>query len=302
MLVAEMLINDVRAFYMFVWTGGVLEPQAIGPRTIPARFEEPATHQPVSRSHGDETSRYWPVEGIEYQRTRTERYLVSAPRLPELTYADLTEGEHPLTPPVGSALTLEVVVERPSGELERACVLEPNILAVEDRLTTLGASWIRPIDERFLVVPVGTSGPSGVGRLSIWLFDDAYRLRAITGFDATYDVNRLPKPMQVDLTGDGVNELLIVNTSQAEGEPFVVYGLERSTAPERVLHFRQCGPRMQGEDVAKLQQALENAGYSVGPHGIDGWYGPDTRAAVIRYQRAQGVEVTGVFDMADPLP
>ena len=53
---------------------------------------------------------------------------------------------------------------------------------------------------------------------------------------------------------------------------------------------------MNGPDVVRLQRALEGRGFSVGPHGLDGWYGPDTRAAVIRFQRAAGLAVTGVVD------
>jgi len=302
MLVAEMLVEDVRAFYMFVWTGDALVSQVIGPRTIPARFEPPPTHQPESRAFSGEAGRYWGVAGIEYQRNKNERYWVSAPRLSELVYAEVTQGEYPLTPPLESALALNLFVQRPSGKVERACTLEPNLLAVEDRLTTLGASWIRPIDERYLVVPVGTTGTSGVGSVAIWLFDEAYRLQAVTGFDATYDVNRLPEHFQVDLTGDGVDELVIASTAAPGEEPIVVYRIERFTGQSRILHFSSCGPRMQGDDVAALQRALEKAGYSVGPYGIDGWYGPDTRAAVIRYQRAQGLQPTGVFDMDNPLP
>jgi peptidoglycan hydrolase-like protein with peptidoglycan-binding domain len=59
---------------------------------------------------------------------------------------------------------------------------------------------------------------------------------------------------------------------------------------------------MSGEDVARLQQALERGGFPVGVHGVDGWYGPDTRAAVIRYQEAAGLPVTGTFNMSEPLP
>ena len=54
----------------------------------------------------------------------------------------------------------------------------------------------------------------------------------------------------------------------------------------------QSGSR--GEDVKKMQQALESAGYSVGSAGIDGIYGPDTAAAVRRYQQAKKLQVDGI--------
>jgi hypothetical protein len=41
--------------------------------------------------------------------------------------------------------------------------------------------------------------------------------------------------------------------------------------------------------VEAVQQALEDAGYSVGPKGVDGKFGKDTRAAVIKYQKDNGI-------------
>lgn len=49
-----------------------------------------------------------------------------------------------------------------------------------------------------------------------------------------------------------------------------------------------------GAEVKKLQQALENAGYSVGSTGVDGIYGKNTAAAVRRYQQDQGLQVDAI--------
>lgn len=49
-----------------------------------------------------------------------------------------------------------------------------------------------------------------------------------------------------------------------------------------------------GEYVEKLQTALINAGYDVGPDGADGEYGGNTRAAVIAFQTAKNLEIDGV--------
>lgn len=51
-----------------------------------------------------------------------------------------------------------------------------------------------------------------------------------------------------------------------------------------------------GADVQKLQEALKKHGFSAG--SIDGSFGPNTRAAVVRFQRAKGLEADGVVGPA----
>ena len=46
-------------------------------------------------------------------------------------------------------------------------------------------------------------------------------------------------------------------------------------------------------DIAAAQQALINAGYNVGPEGADGKFGRNTRAAVMKYQKDNGIKQTG---------
>lgn len=45
----------------------------------------------------------------------------------------------------------------------------------------------------------------------------------------------------------------------------------------------------------KRQQALVDAGYDVGPHGIDGKPGPDTRAAIRAFQSDANIQVDGLW-------
>jgi peptidoglycan hydrolase-like protein with peptidoglycan-binding domain len=45
--------------------------------------------------------------------------------------------------------------------------------------------------------------------------------------------------------------------------------------------------------VEAVQQALIDAGYDVGPTGVDGIYGKYTRGAVIKYQKDNGIKQTG---------
>lgn len=49
-----------------------------------------------------------------------------------------------------------------------------------------------------------------------------------------------------------------------------------------------------GEAVRKLQQALVDKGYSVGSSGVDGDFGKDTHAAVIKFQADNGLEQDGI--------
>lgn len=49
-----------------------------------------------------------------------------------------------------------------------------------------------------------------------------------------------------------------------------------------------------GDEVKKLQTSLINAGYDVGSSGADGIYGKNTEAAVMAYQKANGLSVDGI--------
>ncbi len=49
-----------------------------------------------------------------------------------------------------------------------------------------------------------------------------------------------------------------------------------------------------GHEVQFLQQWLVNNGYSVGTAGIDGIFGPDTEAAVRRFQTDAGIAIDGI--------
>jgi hypothetical protein len=45
--------------------------------------------------------------------------------------------------------------------------------------------------------------------------------------------------------------------------------------------------------VESVQQALVDAGYNIGPTGVDGIYGEYTRGAVLKYQKDNGIKQTG---------
>ena len=53
-----------------------------------------------------------------------------------------------------------------------------------------------------------------------------------------------------------------------------------------------------GEAVKELQQALIDAGYSVGPDGADGRFGNNTQMAVLRFQQERKLQMSGEADKA----
>ena len=53
-----------------------------------------------------------------------------------------------------------------------------------------------------------------------------------------------------------------------------------------------------GDAVKELQQALIDAGYSVGPDGADGKFGANTQMAVLRFQQERRLQMSGEADKA----
>lgn len=65
------------------------------------------------------------------------------------------------------------------------------------------------------------------------------------------------------------------------------------SAPELATNVRlEVGS--EGEQVRALQEILERLGYD--PGGIDGIFGPNTRKAVVAFQRDRGLDPVGVVD------
>jgi len=56
--------------------------------------------------------------------------------------------------------------------------------------------------------------------------------------------------------------------------------------------FKLTDPYMNGDDVAQLQRALQDAGFPPGP--IDGVFGPRTQAAVMGFQKQAGITADGI--------
>lgn len=78
-------------------------------------------------------------------------------------------------------------------------------------------------------------------------------------------------------------------TEQQSGEA------ERHKATEQQEGAEQQGQAgMDKEEVKKVQEALKDKGHYQGP--VDGILGPTTRAALKKFQSAQGLEATGELD------
>jgi hypothetical protein len=294
-LVVEIESADgTTAFYLFDYVDGRLVARAIGPRAIPADLSPPPTHTPMTRAVGSPGSRFWRV-GTAAIDDRNEQ-LVSAPSLEELRFAEIGTSPWRLSPPPESALTVRRLSVATDDTVLDACVLEPNITAVSDRMTTFGAWWVRPFGEPHMLVGMlfQTGGTDARGGLR--LYTEQSEVVAIADPALAIDPNSMPDLVSVDLTGDGERELVFFSTAPGAARPVLVYRFERRNGGARILAFNLCSVRMNGADVARLQRALEGRGFGVGPHGIDGWYGPDTRAAVIRFEREADLPVDGIVD------
>lgn len=60
------------------------------------------------------------------------------------------------------------------------------------------------------------------------------------------------------------------------------------------IDFRIIGLGSSGEDVEFVQGVLDDLGYDLGIHGIDGKFGPDTKNAVEKYQEDNNLKIDGI--------
>lgn len=64
-------------------------------------------------------------------------------------------------------------------------------------------------------------------------------------------------------------------------------------------YFGELSKGSRGDEVKKLQEALEAKGFSVGKHGIDGIFGKDTEAALKAFQESIGETADGLYKESD---
>ena len=77
--------------------------------------------------------------------------------------------------------------------------------------------------------------------------------------------------------------------------PWIDYG-EGALIKDFKLGERELRKGITGGDVKEMQTRLQELGYDLGKYGIDGDFGSDTQAAVMKYQQDNGIEATGVYD------
>ena len=79
--------------------------------------------------------------------------------------------------------------------------------------------------------------------------------------------------------------------------PWIDYG-EGAHIKTYDLGERELRKGITGADVKEMQTRLKELGYDLGKYGIDGDFGSDTQAAVMKFQEDNGLEATGVYDAA----
>ena len=300
LLAIEVIDSDgVTVLYLLDHLGGELHARVAGPSMIPGGLQSIETIRRVRREipDGPPETRFWSVGGEETATLSGPGRLVSAPILEEHSDARL-EGEWPETPPADEGLAIHLVTMNPSGVVASVCLLEPNIARPSERMTTAGAWEIEALGDSMLLVPMLIRTEQPDAALFLRLYSSDMTLVAQSTTLVHVDTNRIPPTIRADLTGDGADEYILFGTSPGS-RPLAVVAVERSTSVQRVVALQECGTRANGADIAALQSALEGRGFSVGSFGTDGWYGPDTRAAVIRFQRSAALPVTGVVSAAE---
>jgi hypothetical protein len=281
------------ALYALDYVDGSLRSRLVNSSNVPGRLSEVAPITPVTRELAarPRSIRYWEIPAemspIAYDQ------LITAVPLRELRYTDVSERDGPEMPASSSPLSVRYLVLNADGSLQSECVLEPNLISTSRRLTTAGAQWISIHGTRFLLVGFLIGG-DGEDPAFYRLYTEEMEIAFETPVLFSVDANTIVQPLLADLNGDGDQEVILF-APEGSGQPLVVLqsGADDGSAA-RTIGFSACGVRMNGPDVVALQRALVEAGFSVGRFGLDGWYGPDTRGAVIEYQKARGLAVTGV--------
>ncbi|MCK4513956.1 MAG: peptidoglycan-binding protein, partial [Spirochaetaceae bacterium] len=298
-LVVEIRDRDgIVSFYTFDYVDGTLHGRMGGVTALPMHFRDPSRAVPSNRTIAGipKASRYWAIGGMN-SPVAHDQFLTAVP-LAERRFVDASTPEHAALPPVRAGLSIEYVLTDVNNVALSRCVLEPNLIRTSERMTAVSAEWILAQGRQYLLVGLATDAAAEPWPLFYRLYSQSMELVFQSNPVLLIDPNRYPQPVSVDLTGDGEAEIVTFSNT-ADGSPMVVLQ-PRPGDPmgHRMLALNDCDTRMNGDDITALQRELERRGYSVGPFGVDGWYGPDTRSAVVAFQRSADLLVSGVVDDA----
>lgn len=298
------LVTEVRdgagvvSYYIYNLVDGVLRPRMSAVSGLPAQFADPPVATPVSRTISGlpPADRYWLIPPT-YSPEANEQY-VTAVQLADRRFADVSGAIHPELPPPEAGLGIMYVRTNPNGDLIDQCLLEGNLLRRGERMTPTSVQWVLAQGSPHLLVGLAIDAGDREWPVFYRLYSPEMELVDQTPILLHANPNRFPLPLLADLSGNGSEEIIVLSTGET-GDPLAVI----ETGPgrfggDRLLALNDCHLRMNGPDVELLQSNLAGRGYVLGPHGIDGWYGPDTRGAVVAFQRDAGLPVTGVVDAA----
>lgn len=290
--------TGMAVFYTFDYVNDELRARPAGTQSLPVQFLEPTSAVPEDAQLDGvpDSQRFWRVGGGA--STASPWQYVTALSLAERRFADVTAAPGPELPPSSAGLAIEYLTADSNGTVLTRCVLESNLIRRSERMTATSATWITARGEPYLLVGMTSDAGAQPWPLFFRLYSPAMELVYQTGPVLTVDPNRFPLPIGADLNGDGEDEIVIFGTAGVGAPLVVLHPAAAAASGHRLLAMNECSVRMHGDDVIQLQRELERRGFSVGQHGIDGWYGPDTRGAVVRYQRSSGLLVTGVVDEA----
>ena len=91
---------------------------------------------------------------------------------------------------------------------------------------------------------------------------------------------------------------ILVTKTQGHTVVVLTDGSKASEEVPLTLGSRTLKNGSAGTDVRELQEQLVKLGFDVGSCGVDGDYGADTEKAVKLFQKANGLEASGVYDDA----
>ena len=109
------------------------------------------------------------------------------------------------------------------------------------------------------------------------------RSQTMKAFQQIWNNNNPEHKIQVDGQW-GPNTERSLNNSPA-------YGFKKAPWDEQPRLLKVTTPMMEGSDIFKIQQTLNNKGFNINP---DGYYGNDTKTVVEQFQAQAGIDVDGI--------